>query len=146
LWSKGKFIYHLFSHYSTPSERVTIAGVGWTEGELGASFAGVLTPPNLDVDLNWKSFHGEFLGFTSGINLQHVQGHTPGLTMMQINFRKSRPWLLLPTSITCIRIMNLIYPRAGWLESTLTGFGRTRWWRKLWKLPLQNCYLVLIRK
>lgn len=45
------------------------------------------------MDINWKPFHGEFWEFAAGINLQHAPGHTPGLTMLQLNLTNSGPWL-----------------------------------------------------
>jgi glyoxylase-like metal-dependent hydrolase (beta-lactamase superfamily II) len=45
------------------------------------------------MDLNWKAFYGDFVEFAPGINLRHAPGHTPGLTMLQLNLPKSGPWL-----------------------------------------------------
>ena len=60
---------------------------------LRLTLSGAYLPQNLHTDLNWKPFHGEFIEFAPGINLRHAPGHTPGLTMMQLNLKNSGPWL-----------------------------------------------------
>ncbi|KAK5163807.1 uncharacterized protein LTR77_010481 [Saxophila tyrrhenica] len=54
---------------------------------------GVYLPKDLDMNLNWKAWHGSFLELAPGINLRHSPGHTPGLAIMQVNLKESGTWI-----------------------------------------------------
>ncbi|KAF2739213.1 Metallo-hydrolase/oxidoreductase [Polyplosphaeria fusca] len=54
---------------------------------------GVYMPHYLTFDINWVPIHGSFLELAPGINLHHSPGHTPGLTIMQLNLPKSGTWI-----------------------------------------------------
>lgn len=54
---------------------------------------GVYMPQYLTFDINWVPFHGSFLELAPGINLHHSPGHTPGLTIMQLNLPKTGTWI-----------------------------------------------------
>ncbi|KAK8155899.1 beta-lactamase-like protein [Phyllosticta citrichinensis] len=54
---------------------------------------GVYLPKDLPFDLNWPTFHGDFLELCEGITLRHSPGHTPGLVIMQVNLKESGTWI-----------------------------------------------------
>ena len=54
---------------------------------------GVYLPHYLTFDINWVPFHGSFLELAPGINIHHAPGHTPGLSIMQLNLPKSGTWI-----------------------------------------------------
>ncbi|KAF2442278.1 Metallo-hydrolase/oxidoreductase [Karstenula rhodostoma CBS 690.94] len=54
---------------------------------------GVYLPHYLTFDLNWVPFHGSFVEIAPGINLHHSPGHTPGLSVMQVNLKESGTWI-----------------------------------------------------
>lgn len=54
---------------------------------------GVYLPQYLSFDIKWVPFHGQFLELAQGINLHHAPGHTPGLSIMQINMPKTGTWI-----------------------------------------------------
>ncbi|KAF2636084.1 Metallo-hydrolase/oxidoreductase [Massarina eburnea CBS 473.64] len=57
------------------------------------SDVGVYLPHYLTFDLNWVPFHGSYYEIAPGINLHHSPGHTPGLTVMQVNMKNSGTWI-----------------------------------------------------
>jgi len=85
---------------------------------------GVYIPQNLHMDLNWKAFHGNFLEFAPGINLIHAPGHTPGLTMMQLNLHKSGPWLFTTDQYHVHQNYEDDVPQ-GWLARDHDDWDRT---------------------
>ncbi|KAL9088571.1 MAG: hypothetical protein Q9165_006091 [Trypethelium subeluteriae] len=50
-------------------------------------------PHYLTFDLNWQTFHGDFLEIAPGLNLRHAPGHTPGLCILQVNLSESGTWI-----------------------------------------------------
>ncbi|KAI4683324.1 uncharacterized protein J4E88_004499 [Alternaria novae-zelandiae] len=54
---------------------------------------GVYLPHYLTFDINWVPFHGSYYEIAPGINLHHAPGHTPGLTIMQVNLKESGTWI-----------------------------------------------------
>ncbi|KAI4646594.1 hypothetical protein J4E93_004815 [Alternaria ventricosa] len=54
---------------------------------------GVYLPHYLTFDINWVPFHGSYYEIAPGINLHHAPGHTPGLTIMQVNLKESGTWV-----------------------------------------------------
>ncbi|KAF2013242.1 Metallo-hydrolase/oxidoreductase [Aaosphaeria arxii CBS 175.79] len=54
---------------------------------------GVYLPHYLTFDINWVPFHGSFLELAAGINIHHSPGHTPGLSILQLNLRESGTWV-----------------------------------------------------
>ncbi|RYN36658.1 hypothetical protein AA0113_g2481 [Alternaria arborescens] len=54
---------------------------------------GVYLPHYLTFDINWVPFHGAYYEIAPGINLHHAPGHTPGLTIMQVNLKESGTWI-----------------------------------------------------
>jgi len=50
---------------------------------------GVYLPHYMTFDLNWQTFKGDFFELTTGIQLRHAPGHTPGLCIMQVNMPES---------------------------------------------------------
>ncbi|KAI9694608.1 MAG: hypothetical protein M1822_000224 [Bathelium mastoideum] len=71
------------------------------ETELKHAFYSVATKSDLGVylghylnfDLNWQSFHGDFLEIAPGLNVRHAPGHTPGLCILQVNLSDSGTWI-----------------------------------------------------
>jgi glyoxylase-like metal-dependent hydrolase (beta-lactamase superfamily II) len=53
----------------------------------------VYMPQHLSFDINWVAFHGSKLEIAPGINIHHSPGHTPGLSIMQVNMPKSGTWI-----------------------------------------------------
>ncbi|KAH7124075.1 beta-lactamase-like protein [Dendryphion nanum] len=54
---------------------------------------GVYLPHYMTFDINWVPFHGSFLELAPGINMRHAPGHTPGLSILQLNLRESGTWI-----------------------------------------------------
>ncbi|KAL1857765.1 hypothetical protein Plec18170_002989 [Paecilomyces lecythidis] len=54
---------------------------------------GVYQPKDLVPELNWQAFHGPVFELAQGVLLQHSPGHTPGLSMLQLNLENSGTWL-----------------------------------------------------
>ena len=54
---------------------------------------GVYLPHYLTFDLNWQTFHGDFLEIAPGLNVRHAPGHTPGLCILQVNLNNSGTWV-----------------------------------------------------
>jgi glyoxylase-like metal-dependent hydrolase (beta-lactamase superfamily II) len=54
---------------------------------------GVYLPHYLTFDIDWVPFHGSYYEIAPGINLHHSPGHTPGLTIMQVNLKNSGTWI-----------------------------------------------------
>ncbi|EKG11432.1 Beta-lactamase-like protein [Macrophomina phaseolina MS6] len=71
------------------------------EKELKNAFYSVATgsdygcylPHYLRFDLNWQTFHGDFLELAPGLNIHHAPGHTPGLCILQVNLQESGTWI-----------------------------------------------------
>lgn len=81
---------------------------------LIANVQGVYLPKDLDFDLNWKVFYGDFLEIAPGINLRHSPGHTPGLCIMQVNLRDSGTWIFTTDQYHVIQNYEADAPQ-GWL-------------------------------
>jgi len=54
---------------------------------------GVYLPHYLTFDINWVPFHGSFYEIAPGLNIHHSPGHTPGLSILQVNMPKSGTWI-----------------------------------------------------
>ena len=54
---------------------------------------GVYLPTYLQFDLNWKPFHGDGFELATGLILRHSPGHTPGLSILQVNLKNSGTWV-----------------------------------------------------
>ncbi|OAL07515.1 Metallo-hydrolase/oxidoreductase [Phaeosphaeriaceae sp. SRC1lsM3a] len=54
---------------------------------------GVYLPHYLTFDINWVPFHGNYLELAPGLNLHHAPGHTPGLSILQLNLKNSGTWI-----------------------------------------------------
>ncbi|KAG4418435.1 hypothetical protein IFR04_008420 [Cadophora malorum] len=54
---------------------------------------GVYLPTYLDIQLNWKPFHGDSWEICSGLTMWLSAGHTPGLCILQINLAESGTWI-----------------------------------------------------
>jgi glyoxylase-like metal-dependent hydrolase (beta-lactamase superfamily II) len=59
-----------------------------TKSDLGVYF-----PHYLTFDINWVPFHGSFYEIAPGLNIHHSPGHTPGLSILQVNMPKSGTWI-----------------------------------------------------
>ncbi|KAF1959067.1 Metallo-hydrolase/oxidoreductase [Byssothecium circinans] len=59
-----------------------------TKSDIGAYL-----PHYLHFELNWVPFHGSYYEIAPGINIHHAPGHTPGLTIMQVNLKESGTWV-----------------------------------------------------
>lgn len=46
---------------------------------------GVYLPTYLQFDINWQTWTGPTLEFAEGLVLRHAPGHTPGLSILQVN-------------------------------------------------------------
>jgi glyoxylase-like metal-dependent hydrolase (beta-lactamase superfamily II) len=53
----------------------------------------VYMPDHLSFDINWVAFHGSTLEIAPGINVHHSPGHTPGLSIIQVNMPKTGTWI-----------------------------------------------------
>jgi len=56
-------------------------------------YAGVYLPTYLQFDLNWKPFHGDGFELNTGLIIRHSPGHTPGLSILQVNLKNSGTWV-----------------------------------------------------
>ncbi|ORY04016.1 beta-lactamase-like protein [Clohesyomyces aquaticus] len=54
---------------------------------------GVYLPHYLTFDINWSPFHGSYYEIVPGLNLHHSPGHTPGLSVLQVNLKESGTWI-----------------------------------------------------
>lgn len=54
---------------------------------------GVYLPHYLTFDINWVPFHGSYFEIAPGLNLHHAPGHTPGLSILQLNLMTSGTWI-----------------------------------------------------
>jgi glyoxylase-like metal-dependent hydrolase (beta-lactamase superfamily II) len=54
---------------------------------------GCYLPQYLTFEFNWVPFHGAYYEVAPGINLHHSPGHTPGLSIMQVNMKESGTWI-----------------------------------------------------
>ncbi|KAH6877590.1 beta-lactamase-like protein [Alternaria rosae] len=54
---------------------------------------GVYLPTYLQFDLNWKPFHGDGFELNTGLIIRHSPGHTPGLSILQVNLKTSGTWV-----------------------------------------------------
>ncbi|OAL52689.1 Metallo-hydrolase/oxidoreductase [Pyrenochaeta sp. DS3sAY3a] len=54
---------------------------------------GVYLPSYLQYNLNWIPFHGDGLELARGLIIRHCPGHTPGLSILQVNLRESGTWI-----------------------------------------------------
>ncbi|KAH4110217.1 hypothetical protein HBH46_019430 [Parastagonospora nodorum] len=54
---------------------------------------GVYLPHYLTFDINWVPFHGAYFEVAQGLNLHHAPGHTPGLSILQLNLKNSGTWI-----------------------------------------------------
>jgi glyoxylase-like metal-dependent hydrolase (beta-lactamase superfamily II) len=54
---------------------------------------GCYLPHYLTFDINWVPFHGSYCEIAPGLNLHHAPGHTPGLSILQVNLRNSGTWI-----------------------------------------------------
>lgn len=54
---------------------------------------GVYLPHYLTFDINWVPFHGAYVEIAQGLNLHHAPGHTPGLSILQLNLKNSGTWV-----------------------------------------------------
>jgi glyoxylase-like metal-dependent hydrolase (beta-lactamase superfamily II) len=50
-------------------------------------------PTYLQFDLNWKPFHGDVFEIAPGLIVRHCPGHTPGLSVLQVNLKDSGVWV-----------------------------------------------------
>lgn len=50
-------------------------------------------PTYFQFDLNWKPFHGEGFELAKGLVIRHCPGHTPGLSILQMNMTNSSAWI-----------------------------------------------------
>lgn len=107
---------------------------------------GAYLPQHLGFDVNWKAWYGSFLEIAPGISLRHAPGHTPGLSIMQVNLQDSgtfifttelvhgsfstyigRQLMARTVNITSRKIMRTTNLRAG-LRGTMTiGAQAIRW-------------------
>ncbi|KAH7371180.1 beta-lactamase-like protein [Pyrenochaeta sp. MPI-SDFR-AT-0127] len=53
----------------------------------------VYNPAYHTFDLNWRTFAGDKFELAQGITLHHAPGHTPGLSVMQVNLQDSGTWI-----------------------------------------------------
>jgi glyoxylase-like metal-dependent hydrolase (beta-lactamase superfamily II) len=71
------------------------------EIELKHAFYSVATKSDLGVylghylqfDINWQTWSGPVFEIAQGITLRHAPGHTPGLSIMQVNMLESGTWI-----------------------------------------------------
>lgn len=75
---------------------------------------GVYLPHYLTFDINWIPFHGDKLELVQGINLHHAPGHTPGLSVMQVNLRESGTWVFTSDMYHVVENWRDSVPQ-GWL-------------------------------
>ncbi|KAI4123732.1 MAG: hypothetical protein LQ347_006039, partial [Umbilicaria vellea] len=75
---------------------------------------GVYLPGYLKFDLNWQTFHGDFLELAPGINIRHAPGHTPGLSIMQVNMPESGTWIFTTDQYHVHENYESSHPQ-GWL-------------------------------
>lgn len=54
---------------------------------------GVYLPHYLTFDLNWRTWSGPSLELDQGLILRHAPGHTPGLSILQVNMVESGTWI-----------------------------------------------------
>ncbi|KAJ6197224.1 beta-lactamase-like protein [Bipolaris maydis] len=54
---------------------------------------GVYLPTYLHFDLNWQPFHGDVFELAAGLIVRHCPGHTPGLSILQVNLENSGTWV-----------------------------------------------------
>ncbi|KAH5201745.1 hypothetical protein HBH77_125820 [Parastagonospora nodorum] len=54
---------------------------------------GVYMPTYLQFDLNWKPFHDEGFELAKGLIIRYCPGHTPGLSILQVNMKDSGAWI-----------------------------------------------------
>ena len=50
-------------------------------------------PTYLQFDLNWKPFNGDGVELATGLIIRHSPGHTPGLSILQVNLKNSGTWV-----------------------------------------------------
>jgi glyoxylase-like metal-dependent hydrolase (beta-lactamase superfamily II) len=55
---------------------------------------GVYMAHYLTFDLNWQTWTGATFDVAQGITLRHMPGHTPGLSIMQVNLSQSGTWIV----------------------------------------------------
>ena len=53
----------------------------------------VYNPAYHTFDLNWRTFAGDKFELAEGVTLHHAPGHTPGLSIMQVNLENSGSWI-----------------------------------------------------
>lgn len=75
---------------------------------------GVYLQKDLPFDLNWQTFHGDFLELCEGITLRHSPGHTPGLVIMQVNLKESGTWIFTTDQYHVHENFEASHPQ-GWL-------------------------------
>jgi len=71
------------------------------EIELKHAFYSVATKSDIGVylghylqfDINWQTWSGPVFEIAQGITLRHAPGHTPGLSIMQVNMLESGTWI-----------------------------------------------------
>lgn len=56
--------------------------------------AGVYLPHYLDFSHNWQAWQGDEFEVAQGIMLRLMPGHTPGLSIMQVNLQESGTWIV----------------------------------------------------
>jgi len=54
---------------------------------------GVYLSTYLQFNLNWKPFYGDGFELATGLILRHSPGHTPGLSILQVNLKNSGTWV-----------------------------------------------------
>jgi glyoxylase-like metal-dependent hydrolase (beta-lactamase superfamily II) len=54
---------------------------------------GVYLPHYLQFDINWQTWTGPSLEIAQGLILRHAPGHTPGLSILQLNLEQSGTWI-----------------------------------------------------
>lgn len=55
---------------------------------------GVYMPYYMDFEFNWQPWYGESFEVAQGIVLWLMPGHTPGLSIMQVNLKDSGTWIV----------------------------------------------------
>lgn len=61
---------------------------------------GVYLPHYLKFNLNWKTFTGDAIEIAQGLTFRLAPGHTPGLSILQVNLINSGTWIFTSDQVS----------------------------------------------
>lgn len=85
---------------------------------------GVYLPHYLSFGLNWRTWTGASFELCQGLMLRHAPGHTPGLSILQMNLRESGTWVFT-TDMYHVRENWEDEVPQGWLARDHDGWVRS---------------------